>query len=214
MGAVFLAGLGASGLLLAAGGFGRPPELGAVRPLDVSVREEARGAEASLAGRPRADARPEPARDADADSGLPAGGPSPWWTVPGPAVEVRIGAHVAHATPARFDRTALDRVEAGDRITLTLPEVGALDVVVQRIASPSPSVRLLHGHLADPVEEYPATLTLGPVFSFANVTTPTGTWIAEFENGAGWILYDDLEDQLVDHRASDGWLPPQGEGAG
>ena len=37
----------------------------------------------------------------------------------------------------------------------------------------------------------------------ANVATPTGTWIAEFSGGRGWIAPDDLEDRLVDHSVSD-----------
>jgi len=166
----------------------------------------------SEASAPRAGARLDAVRLPLA-SGF-SGGRSPWWLEPGPAVEVRIGAYVARATPARLDSTTLAEVMAGDRITLALPEVGPLDVVVQRVASPGPGVRQLQGHLADPAESYPVTFTLGPVLAFANVTTPTGSWIAEFENGTGWVLYDDLSDRLVDHRNSDARVPPRGEAAG
>jgi len=141
-------------------------------------------------------------------------GPSPWWLEPGPVVEIRIGAQVAHATPARLDRTALEGALAGDRITITLPDVGVLDVVVQRVTAPRPGVRLIQGHLADPEESFAVTFTLGPVLALANVTTPTGTWVAEFEDGTGWILYDDLADRLIDYRNSDALIPPQQGRAG
>jgi hypothetical protein len=129
-------------------------------------------------------------------------------------VEIRIGAQVAQATPARLDRTALEGALAGDRITITLPDVGVLDVVVQRVTAPRPGVRLIQGHLADPEESFAVTFTLGPVLALANVTTPTGTWVAEFEDGTGWILYDDVADRLIDYRNSDALIPPQQGRAG
>ena len=217
--AAVLAGAGASALLWAAGGLGpagvegtnRQPEAGA----SVAARVRHAGHDVpgfADPGAPGARREGEGAPRA-AGSGV-ATGRSPWWLEPGPAVEIRVGSYVARATPARLDPTTLEEVEVGDRITLSLPDVGALDVVVQRVRSPSPRVRQLQGHLADPAESYPVTFTLGPVLAFANVTTPTGTWIAEFENGTGWVLYDDLADRLVDHRKSDARIPPRDGGTG
>ena len=221
------AALGAGCLLLAAGvGPGAPARRSpGVHGGPGETRHQGL-APASPGGRvatPNARPAPGPAREAHvAAEGLPgpagapagSGDPSPWWLESGPKLEVRIGDHAVSATAARLDPAALDGVEAGDRIRLALPEVGTLDVVVRRVASPGPAIRLLQGHLADPAGEYPATLTLGPRFAFANVTTPTGVWMAEFEDGAGWVLYDDLEHRLVDHGLSDERIPPHDGGAG
>ncbi|MDH3686429.1 MAG: hypothetical protein OEP95_09385, partial [Myxococcales bacterium] len=74
---------------------------------------------------------------------------------------------------------------------------------IERIAEPSEGITILQGHLADPAEAWPVSLTRGPGLVLANVSTPTGTWIAEFSDGSGWIAPDDLEDRLVDHSVSD-----------
>jgi len=139
---------------------------------------------------------------------LEAAGRTPWWLDSGPPIEVRFGEQLVHASPARLDVGALHEVAAGDRLTLALPEVGDLEVDIQRVTSPAPNVRQLQGHLADPVESYAVTLTVGPALAFANVNTPGGTWIAEFEAGNGWILRDDLTDRFVDHSVSDARIPP------
>jgi hypothetical protein len=216
---------GAGALLLVAGALGplsrapaKAPHAGGATAAAMTSSSAHPPPVPSAAPSPRAGRAQDSLRSANAPRAAsgspPLDGPSPWWLEPGPAVEVRIGTHRVRAAPARLDSDALEAVEAGDRITLALPEVGALDVVVQRVSSPSPSVRQLQGHLADPDESYAVTFTLGPVLAFANVTTPTGTWIAEFENGTGWVLYDDLAERLVDYRNTDARVPPRGGEAG
>ena len=190
-----------------------PTAAGALRP--TSAPEAVSAAEPQVALDPASRTRPQPrlpGRVAGAPfAGLAAlepAGRTPWWLDSGPPIEVRFGEQFVRATPARLDLGALREVAAGDRLTVALPEVGDLEVVVQRVTSPAPDVRQLQGHLADPVESHAVTLTVGPALAFANVTTPSGTWIAEFEDGNGWILRDDLTDRFVDHSVSDVRIPP------
>lgn len=189
------------------------PTAGTLRP--TSAAEAVRAAELQVPLDPASRTRPQPrmpGRVAGAPSArlaaLEPAGHTSWWLDSGPPIEIRFGEQLVRATPARLDVGALREVEAGDRLTVTLPEIGNLDVVIQRVTSPAPDVRQLQGHLADPVESHPVTLTMGRAFAFANVTTPSGTWIAEFEDGNGWILRDDLTDRLVDHSVSDARIPP------
>jgi hypothetical protein len=162
---------------------------------------------------------PQPARQPTAPAQAPASAPdasneepgderdstSPalWRLAGGPPVEIRVGrAHVL-AAPVHLADGLLDETEAGDLISLAIPDLGSVDVEIERIAEPSEGITVLQGHLADPDESWPVSLTRGPGLVLANVTTPTGTWIAEFSGGSGWIAHDDLEDRLVDHSVSD-----------
>jgi hypothetical protein len=155
--------------------------------------------------------RPEPAPPAP-DLTEPAPFPSPevegaspplWRLAAGPPVEIRVGRTRILGSPVHLEDGLLESTEAGDLISLPIPELGHLDVEIERIAQPSEGITILQGHLADLDEAWPVSVTRGPALVLANVTTPTGTWIAEFSGGSGWIAPDDLEDRLVDHSVSD-----------
>lgn len=145
--------------------------------------------------------QPEPTEvpDARADSASP----ELWRLAAGPPVEIHVGRARILGAPVHLADGLLEATEAGDLISLPIPELGNLDVEIERIAEPSEGITVLQGHLADPEESWPVSLTRGPNLVLANVSTPTGTWIAEFSGGSGWIAPDDLEDRLVDHTVSD-----------
>lgn len=148
---------------------------------------------------------PTPREEPAEDLAAPSGGSSPalWRLAGGPPIEIRVGRARILGSPVHLADGLFDETEAGDRISLPIPELGSLEVEIERVAKPSEGITILQGHLADPEESWPVSLTRGPELVLANVTTPTGTWIAEFSGGSGWIAPDDLEDRLVDHSVSD-----------
>jgi hypothetical protein len=137
--------------------------------------------------------------------------PPLWRLAAGPPVEIRVGRTSILGAPVHLADGVLEDLGAGDLLTLPIPDIGSLDVEIERVAEPSEGITVLQGHLADPEETWPVSLTRGPGLVLANVATPTGTWIAEFSGGRGWIAQDDLEDRLVDHSVSDA-REPVGEG--
>ncbi|MGI9432682.1 MAG: hypothetical protein ACR2PQ_10730 [Myxococcota bacterium] len=141
-----------------------------------------------------------------ADTATPEGeniSPELWRLAGGPPIEIRVGRARILGAEVHLADGLLEATEAGDLLSLPIPELGNLDIEIERIAEPSEGITILQGHLADPEEAWPVSLTRGPGLVLANVSTPTGTWIAEFSGGSGWIAPDDLEDRLVDHSVSD-----------
>jgi hypothetical protein len=137
--------------------------------------------------------------------------PVAWWLDGRPGLDVRVGAHDVPVASARLDEAVLLAAAVGDRVSMPLPIGGSVDAVVQRKSEPQPGTLLIEGHLADLEQDYPVIVTVGPVRTFVNLTTPGGTWTGEFADGAGWLHFDDLEARLVDHSISDMRTPPAEE---
>jgi hypothetical protein len=153
-----------------------------------------------------AERRDDEPREAARDTATPEGeviSPELWRLAGGPPIEIRVGRARILGAEVHLADGLLEATEAGDLLSLPIPELGSLDIEIERIAEPSEGITILQGHLADPAEAWPVSLTRGPGLVLANVSTPTGTWIAEFSDGSGWIAPDDLEDRLVDHSVSD-----------
>jgi len=139
--------------------------------------------------------------------------PVAWWLDGRPGLAVRIGTHDVPAASARLDEAVLLAAAVGDRVSLPLPIGGSVDAIVQRKSEPQPGTLLIQGHLAELEQDYPVIVTVGPVRTFVNLTTPAGTWTGEFADGAGWLHFDDLEARLVDHSISDMRIPPVEKGS-
>lgn len=158
---------------------------------------------------PTAAARPRPAA---ADAVDPIAAPSAVWRIAqGPPIEMWIGSEPVLAVPLHLDGEVVGSVAPGDRLTVPIPELGALEIEIERVASPAEGITVIQGHLAAFEENWPVSITRGPELMLASVTTPSGTWFAEFAGETGWVAFDDLEDRLVDHSIPDMRTPPGSE---
>jgi hypothetical protein len=131
-----------------------------------------------------------------------------WRIAQGPPIETWIGRERVLGVPLHLDSQVLGDVAPGDRLVVPIPELGALEVEIERVTSPADDITVIQGHLADFEEDWPVSITRGPELMLASVSTPSGKWFAEFAGETGWVAFDDLEDRLVDHSISDMRNPP------
>jgi len=115
--------------------------------------------------------------------------------------------HVKHASPVRYDRSRVSRLEIGDALAVVIPGSGRFEFIIDRVRAHQNGDQGVHGHLAGhSPDDYQIVLTQGATRTFANVQTPDGVFMLEAQDEQGWVFADTLDD-LIDYSKNDALVP-------
>lgn len=97
---------------------------------------------------------------------------------------------------------------AGDRITLAVPQIGAIYTpVIDRVETALGSNRSYVGRLLDSEFPYSFVITVGARNTFANLSTPQGSYELVGDTQLAWLMPTANMDQHVDYSQPDYFIP-------
>ena len=97
---------------------------------------------------------------------------------------------------------------AGDRITLAVPQIGAVyDPVIERVETALGNNRSYVGRLIEAEFPYSFVITVGQRNTFANFSTPQGSFELVGDTELAWLMPVANMDQHVDYSQPDYYIP-------
>ena len=96
----------------------------------------------------------------------------------------------------------------GDRITLAVPQIGAVyEPVIERVETMLGNNRSYVGRLIEDDFPYSFVITVGQRYTFANLSTPQGSFELVGDTELAWLMPVANMDQHVDYSQPDYFIP-------